>query len=89
MAFKIDGRLQRVAVDEGDYVKAGQLIAQLDDHDYLVQLETVQAANNLDEAVLECKLAASSVASADENLRSSRLCFEKGTETIRSPDTLG
>lgn len=67
MAFKIDGRLQRVAVDEGDYVKAGQLIAQLDDHDYLVQLDAVEAEYNSVKAEAERVMAlyADSVTTAD------------------------
>lgn len=45
-------------------------------------LEMTQSFNNLDEAMLETKLAESSVASADENLRTSRLQYEKGVELL-------
>ena len=38
--------------------------------------------NNLDEAFLERRLAESSVVSAEENLRTSRLQYEKGMETL-------
>ena len=42
----------------------------------------MQSYNNLDEAVLERSLAETSVTSAEENLRSSRLQYEHGVETL-------
>lgn len=42
-SFKVSGTLARVYVKEGDYVKKGQLIAQLDPRDYEVQLAATQA----------------------------------------------
>ena len=48
----------------------------------LLQLEATQAANNLDEAQLEIRLAESSLAAADENLRLSRRQYEAGVETL-------
>ena len=47
-----------------------------------MMLEMTQAFNNLDEAFLEDRLAKSSVASAEENLRNSRLQYEKGVELL-------
>ena len=44
--------------------------------------EATQAANNLDEAQLEIRLAESSLAAADENLRLSRRQYEAGVETL-------
>jgi len=41
-----------------------------------------EAANNLDEAQLEIRLAESSLAAADENLRLSRRQYEAGVETL-------
>ena len=46
------------------------------------RLEATQAANNLDEAQLEIRLAESSLAAADENLRLSRRQYEAGVETL-------
>jgi RND family efflux transporter MFP subunit len=43
MAFKVSGTLQRVPVRSGDYVRRGQLIAQMDDRDYRLQLEATEA----------------------------------------------
>ena len=48
----------------------------------LLQLEATQAANSLDEAQLEIRLAESSLAAADENLRLSRRQYEAGVETL-------
>ncbi len=43
LAFKVAGTLRRVYVGEGSYVKAGQLVAELDDTDYKVQLSATKA----------------------------------------------
>jgi RND family efflux transporter MFP subunit len=43
MAFKVSGTLQRVPVRSGDYVRRGQLIAQMDDRDYRLQLDATEA----------------------------------------------
>jgi pyruvate carboxylase len=34
LAFKVSGRIERILVKEGDYVKAGQLVALIDPSDY-------------------------------------------------------
>lgn len=43
VAFKVSGTLKRVAVKEGQQVKAGQLLAEMDDTDYSIQLQATQA----------------------------------------------
>ena len=43
VAFRVAGTLQRVLVREGQYVRKGQLIAELDPRDYQVQLAATQA----------------------------------------------
>lgn len=43
VAFRVSGPIQRVLVKEGDYVKKGQLIAELDPRDYRVQLAATEA----------------------------------------------
>lgn len=42
-SFKVAGTIKRVYVDEGDYVKAGQLLAEIDPVDYKVQLSATEA----------------------------------------------
>ncbi|MCQ2257764.1 MAG: efflux RND transporter periplasmic adaptor subunit [Bacteroidaceae bacterium] len=43
LAFKVAGQIQRVLVKEGDYVRAGQVVAVMDSRDYNVQLSATQA----------------------------------------------
>ncbi len=43
ISFKVAGTLKRVYVDEGERVKAGQLIAELDPTDYQIQLNATKA----------------------------------------------
>ncbi len=43
LAFRVAGPIQKILVNEGDYVKQGQLVAQMDPRDYEVQLQVAQA----------------------------------------------
>lgn len=43
LSFKVAGTLRRVCVNEGSYVRKGQLIAELDDADYQLQLNATKA----------------------------------------------
>ena len=42
-SFKVSGTLSKIYVKEGDHVRKGQLIAELDPHDYEVQLRATEA----------------------------------------------
>ena len=42
LAFKTAGQISRIAVKEGDYVREGDVIAELDKKDYMLQLEATQ-----------------------------------------------
>lgn len=42
LGFKTPGQIEKIFVKEGDYVKKGQLLAQLDDEDYKLGVEAVQ-----------------------------------------------
>lgn len=42
IGFKTPGQIARLYVKEGDYVRAGQLLAQLDDADYKLGVEALQ-----------------------------------------------
>jgi membrane fusion protein (multidrug efflux system) len=55
LSSEIMGRIDRLTVDEGDTVQAGQLLVQLDDHDLQAQLLQARAA--LDHAQQSVKLA--------------------------------
>lgn len=43
LAFRVAGPIQKILVKEGDYVQAGQVVAQMDTRDYEVQLAAAQA----------------------------------------------
>lgn len=43
LSFKVSGTIARLYVREGDYVKAGQLVAEIDATDYRVQLSATEA----------------------------------------------
>lgn len=42
LGFKTAGQISEIAVNEGDYVKEGQLIARLDDKDYKLGVEALE-----------------------------------------------
>lgn len=46
MAFQVAGKLKRIYVGDGEIVSKGQLVAELDDRDYRIQLEAVEAEYN-------------------------------------------
>jgi membrane fusion protein, multidrug efflux system len=49
---RVDGQLMKVDFQEGDLVKEGQVILEIDPRPYQVQLEMAQAALNHDQALL-------------------------------------
>lgn len=43
LAFRVSGTIQSILVEDGAYVKAGQLLAELDPSDYQIQLDATEA----------------------------------------------
>jgi membrane fusion protein YbhG len=43
LAFQVSGRIAHIKVDEGDRVAVGDLVAELDDQDYVASLQRAQA----------------------------------------------
>ena len=74
VAPKVAGRLEKLAVDVGDDVKPGQLIAELDDDEYAQQVEQARAELAVAKAtVAECR-SAQEVASRElERVRTLRV----------------
>lgn len=77
--FDFGYRINKIKSAKAQYAQAQ---AEREDTNEKLTLEMSQSFNNLDEALLERKLAESSVVSAEENLRTSRLQYEKGVETL-------
>ena len=77
--FDFGHRINKIRSAKAQYE---QTLAEQDDTNEKMQLEVAQSINNLDEASLELELANSTVASAEENLRTSRLQYEKGVELL-------
>ena len=53
ISSKIGGRITEVLVDQGDQVKAGQVLVRLDDADFKRQVETEQANITAKQAAID------------------------------------
>lgn len=53
LAFQVGGLVDHIFVNEGSYVKKGQILAQLDPQDYAVQLEADKAQYQSSKSILE------------------------------------
>ncbi len=65
VAPRISGRLQSLSVDIGDVVTNGQLIAVLDDEEYVRQLEQSRAERDVAQATLAESISAYEIATRD------------------------
>jgi HlyD family secretion protein len=61
VSFKVQGRIIELPVQEGQYVKQGDLLARLDDDDYRQQVSVDEATVGMREAELELAVAGSRV----------------------------
>src|SRR3984957_15221050 len=85
VAAKVIGRVEWIGVDQGDLVRAGQVIVRLEDNEYRAQLQ--QAKGNLDN--LEAKLAEAmhgsrpeEIAVADANMVNAQADLEDARVTL-------
>lgn len=46
LAFRVAGPIEKIFIAEGQFVKKGELVAKMDDRDYLVQKQAVEAQVN-------------------------------------------
>ena len=53
LAFRVAGQIEKVLVNEGDYVRKGQVVAMLDSRDYQVQVAATQAEDEQGKADAE------------------------------------
>ncbi len=89
VSSKTSGRVEELLVDRGDIVKAGQVLARLDDNDIQAQLKQARAARQAAAARLEEALAGSrpqevdrakaALEEADANLQTSQINLERVT----------
>jgi HlyD family secretion protein len=92
LSFKVDGRLETLVVDEGDTVKAGQVIATLDKRYFQDELRVVRAARDHLAAALaklkngsrpeEIAQAKAQLALQQANLALARANLERGKELV-------
>ena len=61
VSFKVQGRIMELSVQEGQYVKQGDLLARLDNDDYRQQVRVDEATVGTREAELELAVAGSRV----------------------------
>src|SRR5215217_2304168 len=61
VSFKVQGRIVKLPVQEGQYVKQGDLLAQLDDDDYRQQVSVDEATVDTRDAELQLAIAGSRV----------------------------
>ena len=59
LAFEESGRIGQVSVEEGDTVKAGDVLAKLDDERYAIALENARATLQVRQKELDLLLAGS------------------------------
>jgi len=93
VSAQIGGRLDRVLVEEGDRVTAGQVLAIIDNHDYRARVASAEATLHLREAELrrvvngarsqERQEAAAALAEADAVLQNARIEQERRQSLLR------
>src|SRR5919106_4348789 len=72
VGFRVPGRIVDLPVEEGQYLKQGELIARLDDEDYQQQVKVDEATVAMREAELALALAGSrtqEIKAAEQTLR--------------------
>ncbi|MCQ2074312.1 MAG: efflux RND transporter periplasmic adaptor subunit [Bacteroidaceae bacterium] len=67
VAFRVSGKIRDIKVKPGDYVSAGQLIAELDDRDYIIQLTATTAEYNQVKAEIDRVMAMYEDSAISEN----------------------
>lgn len=78
ISAKVDGRIDRLLVEEGDFVKAGTLIAALDTAELAAQVAQAEGTLLSNKANLE---------QADLDLRRTEALFKQGAVSVQALDT--
>ena len=80
VSSKISGRVEELLIDKGDVVKRGQVLARLDDREYLAQLAQAKA-NKL---AAEARLNQAVAGSRPEEVKRARAAVEQAEATVRT-----
>lgn len=79
LAFQVAGRVTRVMADEGQAVRRGQVIAELDAADYRFGLEAAEAQEGIARASLE----KAQTGTREEELEQARAAFQRAEDEYR------
>jgi HlyD family secretion protein len=86
VSFKVQGRIVELPVEEGRYVKQGELLARLDDDDYKQEVSVEEATVHAREAELDLALAGSrtqEIQEAKQTVVDARVDFELKQQELR------
>ena len=89
IAAKLAGKIEQLLVDEGDYVKAGQLLVQMQTNTLVAELEQAKAQIKVKEAELEqakaqLQVEEASLAAANASLASAKSALAAKTSTFNN-----
>ncbi|MFN3995651.1 MAG: efflux RND transporter periplasmic adaptor subunit [bacterium] len=90
VAFQVGGRVDKVYVDEGDFVRKGQIIASLDKYSYNQQLEqanqaVMTAKANYDQALYNFKIQKAQI---ESDFEKATLLVKQYKENLKLAETL-
>ncbi len=80
VSSKISGRVEELLIDKGDVVKKGQVLARLDDREYVAQLAQAKA----NKSAAEARLNQAVTGSRPEEIQRARAAVEQAEATVRS-----
>jgi HlyD family secretion protein len=83
VSSKISGRVEELLVDKGDVVKAGQVLARLDDVEYRAQLAQARA----NKAAAEARLNEATNGSRPEEIDRARATVDQAEANVRTTQT--
>src|SRR5262249_4976997 len=91
LSFKVQGRMQQLPVQEGQWVEAGTMLAQLDDDDYRQQVATDEANLELRDAQLKLTQAGyrtEDIEAAQQNMLDAQAALELTKIDIKRKEDL-
>lgn len=80
VSSKISGRVEELMIEKGDAVKKGQVLARLDDREYLAQLSQAKASRQAAQARLDQAIAGS----RPEEIKRAQAALDQAEATVRT-----